>query len=417
MLGYCTIVNNDINAFVMLLSFAINNPNSNIIVCCSTTTYNYINKSTPNIYQFINIEFLLNDNKNIHELIMYVLESYSKAVYIDCNTIICNKYKYNSNSSLINILDFKNINKNTISINIYCAIFNPDIKTALKNNNFIIPLLCLDRIEYNGNWIIQIPYYSYNEQFKELCYILENKFTDIKIINDKSLYIWLSQSKYVLLYDQKTLESFNTDKEVPFILLGNGSYQDEIKKLEENKFKIKPFIFWAKYPYTLEKFILNKSKTYKERTFNTIFIGNIKSSYTESIRHNIKDWKDSIDYLWIINSNDYMFEYEEYLEKIANSRFGLSFEGYGKKCNRDIELMALGTVMLRFGNVNVDCYYEKLIENKHYININEKADINKIISSISEKKWNYMSNECKNWYYRNCHSDNTLNVWFKSIAN
>ena len=203
MLGYCTIVNNDINAFVMLLSFAINNPNSNIIVCCSTTTYNYINKSTPNIYQFINIEFLLNDNKNIHQLIMYVLESYSKAIYIDCNTIICNKYKYNSNSNLINVLDFKNINKNTISINIYCAIFNPDIKTALKNNNFIIPLLCLDRIEYNGNWIIQIPYYSYNEQFKELCYILENKFTDIKIINDKSLYIWLSQSKYVLLYDQK----------------------------------------------------------------------------------------------------------------------------------------------------------------------------------------------------------------------
>ena len=256
----------------------------------------------------------------------------------------------NSNSNLINVLDFKNINKNTISINIYCAIFNPDIKTALKNNNFIIPLLCLDRIEYNGNWVIQIPYYSYNEQFKELCYILEDKFTDIKIINDKSLYIWLSQSKYVLLYDQKTLESFNTDKEVPFILLGNGSYGDEIKKLEEKKFKIKPFIFWAKFPYTLEKFILNKSKTYKERTFNTIFIGNIKSSYTENIRHNIKDWKDSIDYLWIINSNDYMFEYEEYLEKIANSRFGLSFEGYGKKCNRDIELMALGTVMLRFGN-------------------------------------------------------------------
>ena len=93
MLGYCTIVNNDINVFVMLLSFAIYNPNSNIIICCSTTTYNYINKSTPNIYQFINIEFLLNDNKNIHELIMYVLESYSKAIYIDCNTIICNKYK------------------------------------------------------------------------------------------------------------------------------------------------------------------------------------------------------------------------------------------------------------------------------------------------------------------------------------
>ena len=35
----------------------------------------------------------------------------------------------------------------------------------------------------------------------------------------------------VLLYDQKTLESFNTYKEVPFILLGNGSYQDEIKRV------------------------------------------------------------------------------------------------------------------------------------------------------------------------------------------
>ena len=102
---------------------------------------------------------------------------------------------------------------------------------------------------------------------------------------------------------------------------------------------------------------------------------------------------------------------------MANSRFGLSFAGYGCKCNRDVELMALGTVMLRTKGVNVDSYYEPLIEGTHYINVNSKDDVKRVVEEVSEEKWEIMSKACREWYLRNCHSKNTFNVWMNVMMN
>ena len=73
----------------------------------------------------------------------------------------------------------------------------------------------------------------------------------------------------------------------------------------------------------------------------------------------------------------YIYTQDEYLDLLKKSKFGLSIRGYGPKCNREIELMALGTVPIIDNNVNMD-YYNKPIENIHYFRINKPEEIVKL---------------------------------------
>ena len=378
MIVYSTITHK-INGYSFLLSLIQLQPI--VHINCDQDIYNYIINIKPNICNLLNITF-----NNIHE----------KYEEVNSNTLYIN----NNFKHIQHILENK----------------------ELYNNNLLISL-CIDFIVNNGHFIINIPiqphpnniYNHKDDSFRELCYLLKN----IKINKTNCNLVFFGNNKQILLYDIPKLDKIdlnhNDIKNTKYILIGNGSKEDEIQKLKQVGFKTNPFIFWSRRPQILENFILKPSKTFKERIYNSIFIGNIENSIQAKHREDKKQWKDYIDFFHCINGFQHSFTQEAYLEKIANSKFGLSFEGYGKKCNRDIELMALGTVMLRVPTLNVDSYYEPLIENIHYINITKKEEIKFIVNNITEEKWTYMSNECKKWYYRNCHSDNTMDIWFKSI--
>jgi hypothetical protein len=378
MIVYSTITNK-INGYSFLLSLIQLKPI--VHINCDQDIYNYIVTIKPNICNLLNITF-----NNTHE----------KYEEVNSNTLYIN----NNFKPIQHILENK----------------------ELYNNNLLISL-CIDFIVNNGHFIINIPiqphtnkiYNHKDDSFRELCHLLKN----IKINKTNCNLVFFGNNKQILLYDIPKLDKIdlntNDIKNTKHILMGNGSKEDEILKLKNIGFKVNPFIFWSRRPQILENFILKPSKTFKERIYNSIFIGNIENSIQAKHREDKKEWKDYIDFFHCVNGFQHTFTQEEYLEKMANSKFGLSFEGYGKKCNRDIELMALGTVMLRVPTLNVDSYYEPLIEGIHYINITKKEEIKLFVNNISEEKWTYMSNECKNWYYRNCHSDNTMDIWFKSI--
>lgn len=380
MIVYSTITDK-INGYSFLLSLIQLQPI--VHINCDQDIYNYIVSIKPNICNLLNITFNnCNDKVNCKE--------------IDSNTLFVN--------------------------NEFITIKECLRHQELYKKNLLLSL-CIDFINNDGNFIINIPnqphpnknYNHKDDSFRELCYLLKN----IKINRTNCNLVFLGNNKQILLYDIPKLDKIdlNTDdiKNTKCILMGNGSKEDEIQNLKNVGFKAYPFIFWSRRPQILENFILKPSKTYKERTYNSIFIGNIENWVQAKHREDKKEWKDCIDFFHCINGFTHTFTQEEYLQKMADSKFGLSFEGYGKKCNRDIELMALGTVMLRVPTLNVDSYYEPLIEGIHYINIKKKEEIKQIIDTISEDKWTYMSNECKKWYYRNCHSDNTMDIWFKSI--
>jgi len=77
--------------------------------------------------------------------------------------------------------------------------------------------------------------------------------------------------------------------------------------------------------------------------------------------------------------------------------------------------MAFGTIPLVTSDVNTSSYMEPLIENIHYIKVNDPDDVKNKISTVSQEKWLEMSNACNAWFMKNVHSDNCWNYMINDI--
>ena len=101
--------------------------------------------------------------------------------------------------------------------------------------------------------------------------------------------------------------------------------------------------------------------------------------------------------------------------KLRDSKFGLCLRGYGSKCHREVELMAFGTVPLITPEVSVKSYMEPLIENKHYIYVENPEELKTKLGQVREEDWNVMSQACYEWYQRNVHSTQCWNNMIEHI--
>jgi hypothetical protein len=113
-------------------------------------------------------------------------------------------------------------------------------------------------------------------------------------------------------------------------------------------------------------------------------------------------------------NEQYIYTQEEYLQLLRNSKFGLSLRGYGPKCNREIELMAFGTVPIIDEYVSMS-YYDPPQENIHYFRINQPSDIKNVINNCSKEQWIKMSTACREWYNKNCSLHGSFNTTMKII--
>jgi len=58
---------------------------------------------------------------------------------------------------------------------------------------------------------------------------------------------------------------------------------------------------------------------------------------------------------------------------------------------------------------------EPLIENIHYLRVNNSDEFKQKISEMNETKWNEMSKACYEWYQKNVYSKNCWNNMIKNI--
>jgi len=93
----------------------------------------------------------------------------------------------------------------------------------------------------------------------------------------------------------------------------------------------------------------------------------------------------------------------------------LCLRGYGSKCHREVELMALGTVPIVTPDVNVSSYMDPLIENTHYILVKTPDDFKRIVTSITNEQWTKMSMACREWYQKNVNSENCWRTMIENI--
>jgi hypothetical protein len=292
---------------------------------------------------------------------------------------------------------------------------------ALRKLKRYKELLIIDRI-INKNWTIKIPkqpqqgiWNHKNDSFRELALLYKKNNSTIAIELIDSGHCMLGN--HILLYDRPTQEWFNQDlANSSLILLGNGDINKEGQILKQNNLNVKPWIFWPRRPLIMEKFLENnKIKHYNERTIESLFIGNIENNVQNQYRNSDYNWENVLHVYHCTQGTQHKFSQEEYLEQLANAKYGLCLRGYGSKCHREVELMALGTVPIITETVCIDSYMDPPQENIHYIRCNNPENLKTILSNISQEKWEAMSNNCYNWYQKNVHSKNSFKNLLSNI--
>ena len=302
--------------------------------------------------------------------------------------------------------------------------FNNLIMSLLKNATRPKELTIIGRI-MNGSWTIHVPkqpmprpWDHTNDSFREEIMLIQNKNKqDVSVVFDGTKNLVLEPA--VMLYDRDTIQWFQTEPEFPLITgvyLGNCDMANDGKALIGAGFEARPWIYWPRRPIFVEALIMKGegARGYAERPIESLFIGNYENAIQQQHRTS-QDWSKSVSEFHLTSGSTHKFTPKEYLQKLAQARFGLTLRGYGVKCHREVELMAFGTVPIVTPNVNTTDYQEPLVEGVHYVRANHPSEVPDILKAITPEQWQTMSIACKDWYMRNIHSTSMWSTFMSHV--
>lgn len=188
----------------------------------------------------------------------------------------------------------------------------------------------------------------------------------------------------VILYDRPTYKWFDAQSSSNPMLVGNP-------KPRVGTQRVAPWIFWGRHPVALEA---ASKKVFKRNVANRcVFIGNIENSTQKA--HRPESWKLACD-VWRLNTTQ--LSQEKYLDAMGTSKFALALAGYGAKCHREVEAMAMGTPLVVTPGVDVASYLMPLKEGIHYIYAETPEEAIQKMEKISDDVWKTMSESCKQWW-------------------
>jgi hypothetical protein len=224
-------------------------------------------------------------------------------------------------------------------------------------------------------------------------------------------------AKGVLLYDRPNhdwrLSAPLPEKDYAFALYGNPKppLGDE---------KASPWFFWPRRPALVEKLVSEKvpERGWSERKAKPVFYGKIENRVQDKRRNN-QDWSLVCEDYTMVKGVDtaYALSHEEYLLALSKARFGLCLAGYGYKCHREVECMAMGCVPVVAPEVDMDSYAEPPQEGIHYIRVQTPEDVSSRLSEIGEQEWMTMSQACRAWWKRNCSCEGSFALTKKLLEN
>jgi hypothetical protein len=292
-------------------------------------------------------------------------------------------------------------------------IFNNLIIASLTRARRYKELTILGRTMW-GKWRIHspkqpmpAPWNHTNDSFREELILLYKKNKDVEIIADETHNLVLEPA--VMLYDRDTINWFVPTEmgSIAKVYLGNCNMEEDATIVRQAGFEVSPWIYWPRRPIFVEH-LLGKgvgSKGFTERGIESLFIGNFENAVQQQFR-TTADWGSFVQEFHLTGGTKHKFTPPQYLEKLAEARFGLCLRGYGVKCHREVELMAFGTVPIVTPHVNTTAYQEPLVEAVHYVRANTPEEIPRVLAAVTPEQWTTMSANCKAWYMRNVHSDN-----------
>jgi len=168
-----------------------------------------------------------------------------------------------------------------------------------------------------------------------------------------------------------------------------------------------PWSFWPRRPLLVETLVQEGRplKPWEGRNRNLVFYGRSENSVQRDHRTRY-DWSPACDeFVHIEGLQAYPYTHTEYLERLANARFGLCLAGYGFKCHREIECMAMGCVPVVGPDVDMTSYADPPVEGLHYMRVDSPLDVKGLLEKITPERWMVMSVACRDWWKRNCSID------------
>ena len=269
----------------------------------------------------------------------------------------------------------------------------------LRNNRAVdasLPLIWMPRSDIQG-------YFGHaGDSFREMVRLWEKAgYCCVKEHESATMVWWGEVGKNgVLLYDRPNhdwrLAAPAIEKEWKFALFGNPKPPSSVAGGKSS-----PWFFWPRRPELVESLTRNMLKTWDQRDDGMVFFGKIENKL--QARRRGGDWSAACS-KWNMARDDepHALSQQGYLEALASSRFGLCLAGYGYKCHREVECMAVGCVPICASDVDMSSYAVPPLEGVHYIRVSSPSEATSAMAAMDEAAWEKMSAAGKKWWKDNC---------------
>ena len=224
-------------------------------------------------------------------------------------------------------------------------------------------------------------------------------------------YVWLGGLGETLLYDRA---SYNWLQHTPAnykrMLVGNPDAKEMPRAIQ--------WSFWPRRPILLEDRVMRGLPSYEERTDTLVFYGKIENTVQEGHRTN-KLYEACDEFSMPFGAEKgYKYSAEEYLDKLASAKWGLCMAGFGLKCNREIECMALGTVPVVAPDVDMTTYAVPPQEGVHYLRLKsfDPQDALSLLGSKTRDAWTEMSEAAHAWWKANASAEGLWDLSQRLLA-
>lgn len=249
------------------------------------------------------------------------------------------------------------------------------------------------------------PFYNHaGDSFREMAVLwAERGYVNVKSVPGLAQ-VWLGGIGGTLLYDRPTLEWLERapleESKWKRALFGNPTPPADVSGAAA-------WSFWPRRPRLVEELVAAGVGTasFAKRTLSCVFYGRSENAVQRG--HRTQELWDIAcsEFVHVEGSASYPFTQREYLERLATARWGLCLAGYGRKCHREIECMAMGCVPLVAPEVDMESYAEPPVEGTHFFRVKSPSDLLARLSIVTEADWARMSAACRDWWQRNASAE------------
>jgi len=229
----------------------------------------------------------------------------------------------------------------------------------------------------------------------------------VEVKESPNRYCWWGEPGKILLHDHHRV--FDVVRDLPpyeFGLFGNMAPKDE--RPDWNDSRDHRWIFWCRYTDLVQQNIQEGMVIPpKDRYLNSIFLGRVENDLQTQNRFQSRiDWTKHIDLIRIVRGLQTPHPYppKHYLIMMSRSVYALLLPGYGNKCHRDLEAVAMGCVPVVTPGVDVVNYHEPMPIFAEVKTDQEASELFENIDRYDREKFEMYGEQQKelvSWWFRN----------------